>query len=368
MNRYTDKEIETALHMRGGSRRVSFRYDLLNRYDIKIGELDGITGSVSYGEFRSIKRSATFELDEYLQRNIDFMSDQIQPFFILHMPDGGTVEWPLGIFLLESPAREISGRIKKRSIGAYDKTIIIKEDKFTERHFIAAGSSYVAAVEKILSTAGIVKMDITPCDIALAADKEFPVGTVKKDAINELLESINYNSIRVDELGSFKAEPYIPPDLRPVTQVYSSDRDSILHPQFSESLDIAGRANVFTRVAVNLEAQTELVSTYVNDSVLSPISTVNRGRRIVDYEEIENIATKEVLDNFVKRIAIENTSAYSHLTFETALMPTHGSMDTLYLNIPEVFAAPAKFSETSWEMDLKYDGVMKHEARKVVQL
>jgi hypothetical protein len=160
----------------------------------------------------------------------------------------------------------------------------------------------------------------------------------------------------------------VEPARRPVTQIYSTQRDSILHPVFTESLDIAGRANVFTRVAINIESETELISTFINSDMQSPISTVNRGRQIVDFAEIDNISSQEALDNFVRRIAVESTSAYSHLSFESALMPTHGSADTLFCDFPEVFDTAQKFSETSWEMELAYDGKMRHEGRKVVQL
>lgn len=355
--------------MKGHSRKISFRYDLLNRNDIKIGTLDGITGTVSYGEFRTIKRSATFQLDEYLQKEINYLQDQIQPWFILHMPDGGTVEWSLGIFLLESPNRAINGKIQSREIGAYDKSIIIEEDRFTERFFIEAGTDYIGAVTKILTTAGITKINITDSNSTLLSDREFAIGTKKKEAINDLLNAINYNSIGVDETGYMVSSPYIEPARRPITQTYLADRDSILLPEFTESLDIAGRANVFTRVAINADTETELVSTFINNDVLSPTSVINRGRQIVNFEEIENISSQEALDNFVRRVAIESTSAYSHLAFGTALMPTHGSADTLFLHIPTVFGeTPVKFSETSWEMDLKFDGVMQHEARRVVQL
>ena len=49
-------------------------------------------------------------------------------------------------------------------------------------------------------------------------------------------------------------------------------------------------------------------------------------------------------------------------------MPEHGSGDTLYIDIPELFAAPQKFYETGWEMDLKAGGLMYHKAQVVVDL
>jgi len=362
---YTMKQIEDTLRMRLHSRKVSFRYDLLNRNDIKIGTLDGMTkATVSYGEFRVIKRSASFSLSEYLQRNINFMNEQIQPWFVLHMPDGGRVEWSLGIFSMKSPKRNARGRITKRDIGAYDKTLILDEDVFTERFFIDAGTNYVAVITRILNEAGITKVDITESPLELPNSREITIGTKKLHAVNDLLRAISYTSITVDEAGFMRSGPYIEPARRPVTKVYSADRDSIILPDITESLDIAGRPNVFTRVSVDIERCAELVSTFVNDDPLSPISTVNRGRRIVDFGELQDMASQEALDNHVRRILAESTSAFSHLSFGTALMPNHGSAETLLCTFPGVFEGSQKWSETSWEMPLEFNGVMKHEARR----
>jgi len=369
LRNYTAQEIDDVLRIKRGSRKVTFKYNLLDRNDILQGTLDGVTSAtVSYGTFRVIERSATFGLDEYTQRNINYLTDQIQPIFVLHMPNGGTVEWPLGIFLLESPSRKINGKFSTREIGAYDKTLIIEMDRFTSRYFIPAGTNYVGAVVRILATAGLTKITIPPSPFEIRTDREIPVGTKLKEAVNDLLREINYRSISVDAEGFMWSAPYIEPTLREVTQWYSASRDSIIMPEFEESLDLASRANVFTRVARNLAEETELVATVINSNPMSPISTVNRGRQIVNFDEIENIANQEALEMHVQRIAIDHTSAYSHLTFGTALMPTHGSADTLLCDFPTVFDAPQKFSEMQWEMPLKYDGIMHHKARKVVSL
>jgi len=365
---YSDKQISNALRPKAGSRRVTFRYDLLDKNDIKIGDLDGITGSIDYGDFKSIKRGATFTINEYLQREIDYLSNEIKPWFILHMPLGGTVEWPLGVFLLESPARKVNGKSSSREIGAYDKTIIIDEDMFTARYFIAAGTNYVGEITKILNDAGITHVNILASTLTVRSDREIAIGEKKKDVINTLLNEINYNSISVDETGEFFSGPYVEPAQRPVTQIYDSNFDSILDPEFTVTLDLTGRANVFVRVANNNDSAAALVSTYVNDNPLSSVSTVSRGRHIVDYDEIEQIANQQTLDAYVARVALDAASAYSKLTFKTLLMPTHGSAETLYCNFPTVFDGPQKFTETAWGMELKFDGEMTHEARQAITL
>jgi len=367
-NNYTSEQIDNALRFMNKSRQVSFRYDLLDRNDIKQGELDGIeSAKISYGEFNIIKRSATFRLNEYLQRNINYLTEQIQPWFILHMPQGGTVEWPLGIFFLESPERQIEGSYILRDIGAYDKTLIIEADRFINRHFISAGTNYVGAITKMLTMSGITKINIQPTSSVFLADREMAIGTKVKEAVNALLGEINYTSIAVDEIGFFYSGPYIEPAQRDITMRYIADRDSIVMPQLKDSLDIAGQPNVFVRVARNLDMATEYVATVINNNPSSPVSVFNRGRQIVNFDEIENIASQVTLDSYTRRIALNAMSTYSHLSFDSALMPTHGGAETLYCDFPG-FDSPQLYTETTWDMDLRFDGVMNHGARKVVSL
>jgi len=366
---YSEKEIDEALHFKHGSRRISFRYDLLDRYDSKIGEIDGIEeASVSYGEFNMIKRSAVFLLNEYNQSNINFLHEQIQPWYILHMPDGGAVEWPLGVFMLESPEKEIMGKRMRRNIGAYDKGLILDADKIVNRHFIPAGTNYVAAVIKLLSISGVNRVNITAIDTTIKNDRELPIGMKIKEAINNLLAEINYKSLSVDEVGVCHSAPYVEPAQRPISQRYIAGRDSIVLQELSESLDIAGHPNVFVRIARNLDQDSELVSVVYNNNLSSPTSIPNRGRQIVDFEEIENISSQGALNMYTRRIAINAMSAYSHIKFDSALMPGHGSSETLYLDFPQFFDAPRLYSETNWDMDLSFDGVMSHKARRVVSL
>lgn len=368
LKNHSPEAIERALRMEGGSRKVSFSYDLLDVHDVRIGTLGGVErGSISHGEFRVIPRSAKFRIDRRESRDINFMSDRIQPYFAIHMPEGGTVEFPLGIFLPESPDTATNGSASTQDIGAYDKTIIVEQDRFIRRFFARKGERVIEVVRRILETAGITRIDMAESDAELIADTEYPTGEKKLLACNDLLRKINHTTLWVDEYGFMRAGPYVEPSGRAVTKKYATDRDSVTMPVFVRSMDIATRPNVFKRVAVNIGEEAELTSVFINDDALSPISTVSRGRQIVDYEEINDTMGQKALDELTRRIAIESTGAFEHFSFGTAPMP-HGHGETLYLDFPEVFEAPAKFHEVSWEMPLVAGGEMKHVARRVARL
>lgn len=378
---YTSKQIYDELHMVNGGRHISFRHDLLNKYDTKIGTLDGISSAkIEYGSLRTnVKGTAVYSLDTYLQKNIDFFNDQIQTWFILHMPDGGTVEWSQGLYRLPVSPDKIEGLKISKEISGFDRSIRLSRWKFPQNHFIAKGTEYVSAIIRILTMAGITKFNIPPSGLEIPSNREILAGVSAKEAANNLIDEINYDSIGVDKLGYIISQPYIPPTLRPITQRYIANKNSILLPSFTSGLDLLEAANVFIRVAENIDSGETLVGKYVNNDPLSSISTFNQDE-IMDYATIDNIANQETLDARAKRDCIESTSKYMHVNFASAAMPEHESQDVIYLdltnprfqeknpNLPDVFKNPLKIFETSWSMDCKFDGEMTHECRRTVRL
>src|SRR5690606_18616266 len=117
-------------------------------------------------------------------------------------------------FILSSPTRKDENKQVKRPIEAYDSSLILKEDKLTDRYTIAAGTKYTDAIIDILNAAGIWKITIIDHPGTLATDREFEIGTSKLFAVNELLAAINYTSLWVDENGYFVAQPYVLPSSR----------------------------------------------------------------------------------------------------------------------------------------------------------
>lgn len=64
-NGYSKQEIIDMLHGKNGSRVISFRYDLLDRNEVKKSELYRVSsGEVSMSAFSTIKRTAKFTLED----------------------------------------------------------------------------------------------------------------------------------------------------------------------------------------------------------------------------------------------------------------------------------------------------------------
>lgn len=364
---YSEKEVKNQLQAKTGVREIKFRYDLLNRFEVKIGELSGTSpgNAVSFNSLAEIKRVANFVFKENELQEVDWINDRIRPVFLLRMPDGKYIEWPLGVFLLSSPTRKDDYGIW-REIEAYDASLILTEDKFINRYRIPAGTKYVYAIQSIINGSGIRKVNITYSDAEVSIDKEFEIGTTKLEAINQLLAEINYTSIWVDYQGYFISEPYTLPSMKEVDYQYTTDDLSITFEGAVNELDLFNVPNTWVITASNPE-KVPLVSTYINNSVNSRTSTINRGRTIVDFRQVDDILDQSTLDAYTKRIAYNASQIYEKLSFETVLMPHHSFMDTLFINYKNLDIS-SKYTETEWRMDLQAGGRMQHNIRKVIQI
>lgn len=361
---YSRQEIIDALHGKYGQRHFKFRYDLLDMNDNKIGELDSVVdGEVSMASLDSIKRTARFRIKE--KGDINWLSDRIQPYALLRMRDGQYIEFPLGIFLLSSPTRKDSNNNVYRDVEAYDGLLILRDDKFDTRYTVRAGTNYRQAVIDILASAGITKHNIEQTDKVLPVDVEFEPGKEKLEAINELLTAINYTPLHVDVYGYFTSMTYRSPSIRSAEYTYRDDELSIVYPGMEEELDLFNVPNKWVVVCSN--AEQSLMSSYTNSNPNSPTSTVNRGRTIVDYREVQDIADQASLDAYVQRIAFEASQIYGKLTFETAINPLHDYMDVLEIDYSPL-GIKGKYSETGWTMPLQAGARMKHEVRKIINI
>lgn len=375
-NGYTDEEIKSALHGKQGTRSVSFRYELLDKNNNFKTELYNITdASIDYGVFNEINRTAKFKLIEQKAVGIDYMSDRIRPYMVLDMPainkhgrnvPKGKVEFPLGIFILSSPDRVDADEGITRDIEAYDLSVILHDDHVEDLYTVTTGTNYKTAIVAVLQSAGITDYTIEDTTKVVSRDIQFDAGTPKIKIVNHLCNNVNFTPITVSVDGTFRSSTYLPPEQRSVDYVYDDSEQSIIMRGVNEQLDTFSIANKWVVVRTNAE-ETPLRSVYTNDNPDSPTSTVNRGRTIMDYRELEDIADQAALDAYTKRIASEASQIFGKIKFNTALMPMHDYQDTIQLKYGKL-GIDGKFSEIGWTMQLSAGGVMNHDVRRVVNV
>lgn len=355
---YTEEQIRAMLT---GDREVWYEFDLLDKNKIPIGQISA-TGSIDYNATVNIQRTAQLDLIE--TRDINFASDKIKPSMCLKTPTG-TEKFPLGVFFMSSPSREAATGTVRRSVECYDMTLQLVDDKFTSRYKVAAGTAYTTAVQNILSSAGITDAIVTASPLTLQSDIEFPLGMTKLEAINQLLKAINYNNIYANQNGKLVCEPYEDPLTRPAQASYSTDSNSIIFAGIREELDIFKVPNKVIRYLETADRGT-LIAEVTNTDPTSILSTVSRGRTIVDIKSVSDIADQATLNAYTQRV-MDDFKVYQRILVDTAAMPNHGNLDCLYF-IDKELDVSGKYIEEAWHIDLTLGGHMRHTTRKVLSL
>ena len=109
-----------------------------------------------------------------------------------------------------------------------------------------------------------------------------------------------------------------------------------------------------------------MIASITNDDPLSKLSTVSRGRTLVDVQAVSDIADSETLAAYTAREAAEK-KIYQKITFDTATMPNHESFDCLYI-VNKDLGVQGKYVELSWTLDMKVGGKMQHTCRRAVSI
>jgi hypothetical protein len=364
-NDHTETEILEALRARSGSRRWTFRYELLDSDNAKLDDLANVeAASVEQNWLADIKRTATFRLTEV--DYIDYLSDRIKPWVRLHLAPYGAddwVEWAQGVFLLSTPTRKASPVAHvSRDVDGYDLLQVLADDMVADRYVVVAGTAYTTAVLALLPSAANVQASAT----TVPTDIEWEPGTSKLRIVNDLLGTINYESISVDEHGIYQVRDYTPPSQRAPEYVYAEDHESLLFPDAEQTLDLFSVANHWVRV-VSQPDRDPLVSEYTNTDPGSLTSTIRRDRTITDFATVTDAADQTTLDAMVERIAFEASQVYEAIDFRTGLMPIHSGND-VYRIRHTALAVDDVYAEHTWSMELRAGAPMTHRARRVVSI
>lgn len=308
--------------------------------------------------------AVTYEEDTFVPKKdvINYLQDRIKPYMEIEMPDGVWLEFPLGVFLLNSPTRADQVKGVYRDIEAYDQLVILQEDKATwNRTFWGYPNEEVT---RLLVSLGFNRKYINIPPTTKSGVWNFPIGTPVIEIINKMLDTAGYTPLWVDSNGVFRSSPYVLPTNRPSEYTYEDNELSVTYNGMNEELDLFNTANYIIVIQSNVE-KTPLWKARANNDPLSPLSTVSTGRRIVDYREVDNLNTQTEVDAYAERILQETSMAYQKIKFNTALMPFHEYQDCLRVRYSEL-EVDDRYIETSWKMQLKVGGEMEHEARKVV--
>ncbi|WP_436664238.1 hypothetical protein ACOALA_04125 [Alicyclobacillus acidoterrestris] len=362
---YQASDVDAALT--AARRTMYYRYKLL---DLNMNFKQWLQGLVSSASItmdttQQVMRTANITLID--DGSINYLSDRIQPYAFLRMPDGNFATFPLGVFLLSTPPRQTdSAQVITRQINGYDLTQILVDMKTSDRYTIAAGTNYISAVASLLSGAGITQTNLTATSLTLPTALDWDGGTAYIDIINQLLSAINYYNLWFDSSGVAQAQPYISPSYLPPGYTYQDDGKSVMMPSVNQNLDLFDVPNKWVLVVSQSDTDT-ITSTYTNSNPNSPTSTVNRGRIIVNYDDTSTAPDQATNDALVAKQAYQDSQVYETEVFETLVMPFHEAFDVIQFSY-SVLGISDKFNEIGWSMNLAAGATMSHTIQRVVDV
>lgn len=293
--------------------------------------------------------------------NMDYLNDEIKPYLII---DGR--EYPVGVYMIGTCETQSDEHgISLDQIEAYDRALKLRQKKTETRLHIDAGTKYLDAIGNLLQDAGIKMVIADEASDTIATDREdWEIGTEYLAIINALLSEINFSSIWFDLDGIARLERYAAPTSANIDHEYREGCFSIIQNNYTRKVDVFNAPNVFVVTVANPDYDDAMTATGVNDSPLSALSTVSRGRRILATPiKLDNIASQEALQQYANNLAIKSMLATEQTVFYTMLNPVHGVGDVVALYNGELQGI---YEETGWMMQLKAGGKMKHTAKKVV--
>lgn len=293
---------------------------------------------------------------------INWLSDCIRPEIVI---DG--TSYSLGVYLpatVETNIGQSGTDLVSYSVEAYDRCWQVQTAIQTQVYF-ASGTTYLSAIESLLTSAGIALISKEDIATTFQEDRaDWSVGTDSLTIINQLLSEINYNPLWFDGNGVARLEAATTPSADNIDHYLdASDPDTLVRAGIRKTMDIYSAPNVFLCICNNADKSAIMTATSENTNPQSPLSIARRGRRIVQVENVDNIASQADLQAYADRLRNESMITGETIEVQTGLLTGFGVKDVTAISIGDTFEICA---ERAWSMQLAVGGGMSHTLEKVV--
>ena len=251
----------------------------------------------------------------------DYLDEGYLRVYLKVLQDNLVSRFPLGTFLVQTPSLSFDGKKHVINIDAYSPLIELKDDYPPLGYALLKDTNIMDSAYRICKDNSRAIINNTPSDKTLFSDFVANTNDSWLSFVKDLIPQANY-SLALDENGTVLFNPITDiSSLQPVW-IFSDNNSSILHPSIKDNRDLFGVPNVIE--VIYSSDGTKLYSTVVNDDPSSPISTVNRGRRVTHRDTKPSIVgkpTQEYLDEYAKKRLRELSSLEHRITFSHGYCP-----------------------------------------------
>jgi len=293
---------------------IRWQFLLLDSADRPLRTLDGVTGgSAEIVAQDQLGGSAKLTLDQ--RGDIDWMSNRVQA--ICH---DGDSSWAVGTYLFASPDANHTAFGLTFDVGLLTKMNVIQEDTVEERFSVPAGAAVIPTVVSLIQSTGETRIAATNTGVTTTSGMTWEAGTPKLRIINDLLQAAGYWSLWCDGSGLFRVEPYVNPELRPVSFVFEHGERSLHMPDWGRTQDHTSVPNRFVAVGQGDDESAPLVGVATNEDPNSPYSFQARGRWITATDTGVEGETQAIMDAHAARRLRDTMSPVARITVTHAML------------------------------------------------
>lgn len=241
--------------------------------------------------------------------------------YLITIQNGVREKHPIGTFLVQTPSYTFDGKTKNITLDAYTPLLELKEN------YPPLGYSLMKG-ENIMDRAYVITREQLRAPVYKTSHSEVlntnfiaSLNETWISFLNDLIKNAKYN-FSLDELGRILFTPeQDTKSLQPVW-TYTDDNSSILYPSLDIDHDLYGIPNVVE--VIYSKENTYLYGVATNDDSDSPISTVNRGRKIthrVTNPEIIGNPTQAEIQKYAEQTLREVSTMEYTITYKHGYCP-----------------------------------------------
>lgn len=288
--------------------------------------------------------------------DVDFLKDELRPVVII---DG--VEHPVGVFRPGTYREVFRDGAEFTEVEAYDRAILLKWTRNETVKYFSDSGEYGAAIESILTSSGITSYSIEPMTAHLGTARTFDIGTEFLSIANEFLNEMGYEELWFDQNGMAMVREYVSPTPGSVTKQYGKNTPggvyTLIAPDVTREIDMFDVPNVFVCVATSPDKVSVVKATAVNDNPTSPLSTINRGRRIAALYTLDQSPNQAALTRYATKLRDKHMWETETVQIQTAINPDHTVGEIVALADDPIAGI---YKEKAWSFQMQAGSMMSH--------
>lgn len=266
---------------------------------------------------------------------------------------GSAEHVPLFTGLATAPERDINGKLITNSLACYSVLKAAQDVDLPLGYWVSAGISGAQQVKQLLS-------EVIPAPVTIIGDSpalsQYIIAEDNENHLSmaeKILAAINW---RLRLKGDGEIEICAP--ATSVSARFDPISNDCLEPQLKPVNDWFSCPNVFRAIKGDLSAVAR------DDSVSSPLSTMNRGREVWTEERDCNLNANESLGQYARRRLQEEQRSYLSVDYNRRFHPDVLVSDLVELNYPAQ-GISGTFYVTSQSITIGYGARTAEEVLKI---